>query len=131
MEQRKTTMADLCKEESMPMCSCNLMRATLFCNRIPKCNSGQAYYCIDLCSEQHDHKNILITKATQQLSKDWSTLFEDIDLVFERAKSRYDRYEELIVYCEEVNGELDPQYQYKENTLFQDFEKLKDLYSTS
>ena len=56
------SLTDSAKEELMSNCLCNHnTKAILYCSR--GCNPDSFYYCFE-CDSKHDHKNILVAKAT-------------------------------------------------------------------
>jgi hypothetical protein len=60
------TSSDILQEEKMKDCSCKSAKVTMYCEKPVKCND-QAYYCVN-CMEDHDHKPVMISKATAHIS---------------------------------------------------------------
>ncbi len=100
MVERKKTSVDVLQEEKMSDCSCGNLKVTIYCDKPVKCNN-QTYYCLE-CSDFHDHKPIIISRATALISKQWSEEFEKISELYEKANQRYDKNQELLNYCEEA-----------------------------
>ncbi len=64
------TSSDVMLEENMSKCLCGNLKVTMYCERPVKCNN-QTYYCVE-CIDYHDHRPIVISKATALISKQWS-----------------------------------------------------------
>jgi predicted RNase H-like nuclease (RuvC/YqgF family) len=124
----RTQVSDFFQEEHMPLCSCDSqLKATFFCFVEPKCNGGQVYYCADCC-EEHEHKSVVISKKIREVSKQWNELISEILQVERQATYRYNSYEELIRYCDEVNRQLPKAQQIsEEGNLFADYTELSEL----
>ena len=86
----------------MPDCGCpSNMKATFFCPKEPKCNGGQVYYCHECC-EYHDHGPIAISKRVSEITREWHSIFEEVNQIVARAQNRYLEYKDIIEYCVEV-----------------------------
>jgi len=84
----------------------------------------QVYYCADCC-DQHEHKPIVISKKVKEMSREWNQLIAEVEYVERKASERFEQYEELIKYCDEVNQQLPKEMQIpRENNLFLDYEAL-------
>ena len=65
---------------------------------------------------------MVISKKIREVSKQWNELISEILHVERQATSRYNSYQELIKYCDEVNRQLPKAQQIsKEDNLFADY----------
>lgn len=88
----RTQVADFFKEESMPDCSCaNNMKASFYCQKEPKCNGGQVYYCASCC-DHHDHRSIVISKRVNEMAQEWHSIFEEVNQIVARAQAKFSEF---------------------------------------
>ena len=121
------SLADRFKEERMSLCTCgHNTRAVLYCNR--GCNPNSFYYCFD-CDSKHDHKIILVAKATSDNSNDCLVMRQEMNEFYDQIQKSKTPYEEFLGVMKDVAKLTNFDEKAPENPLihedFEDIEKLK------
>ena len=129
--QVKTQVADFSQEEKMPICSCPLgIKVTFFCEMpADQCNGkaqDQTYYCLS-CITNHPHQPKVISQIALQLHKKIFPSLEQIKEVYNQAKEKFEKFQSIISYFEEVSQNIPEDQRKDESTVQEDFDLLSDL----